>query len=48
MLEGLFAVCEYLISSRSGGAMPLEAWIKTADLDRVASSEANWSGSTMF
>ena len=48
MLEGLLALCEYLISSWSFGAMPLEAWVKTADLDRLASSEANWSGYTMF
>ena len=49
MLEGLFALCEYLISSWSGGALPLEAWIKkNADLVRLASSEASWSCSTMF
>ena len=23
--------------------MPFEVWMKTADLDRLASSEANWS-----
>ena len=28
--------------------MPLEAWVKIADLDRLASSKANWSGYTMF
>ena len=28
MLEGLFALCEFLMSSWPGGAMSLETWMK--------------------